>query len=404
MPASSVNSMPRVHAFFAQAQSTHFEQTRLCPKTPVGYILSMSRIRFRIVPPVDRSAEGVFISGSSESLGSWDPAKALRLEWHPPFHTAEIEEPTGSRFEYKITRGSWEREEVDAHGNVPNNLSHEVWLDATLQHTVADWKDRFSGRLTHDVMTSRLLAQDRELLIWLPPAYSRESDHRFPLVILHDGDSIFDPALSQPSGIDLAADEWASMLARRGMMPESIVVGVRHPEGFSPEDITLRDYELSPELGGEGYSRFVAQELVAHMDQHYRTIASPTSRILGGVGLGALNAFHTVLQHPGIFGGIACLSTSFEDVSQSLPENCPALRLLEKTSALDISLRMHFDFGDQEIDECYEGYHHILASLLESKGWTQGREFQIQRIPGAGHTPISWRTRLGNALSFASRS
>ena len=369
-----------------------------------GIIYPMSRIRFRIVPPVDRSAEGVFISGSSDELGGWDPAKALRLTWQPPFHTGEIESPTGSHFEYKITRGSWEREAVDAHGNVPSNLSHEVWLDATLQHTVADWKDRFSGRLTRDVMGSRLLTQDRELLIWLPPAYSRESEHRFPLIILHDGDAIFDPLLSQPSGIDLAADEWASMLARRGMMPESIVVGVRHPEGFSPEDITLRDYELSPEHGGEGYSHFVAQELVAHMDQHYRTIATPASRILGGVGLGALNAFHTALRHPGVFGGIACLSTSFEDVSQSLPATCTALRVLEEMPTLDKKLRMHFDYGNQEIDECYEGYHNLLASLLRSKGWIDGREFQIQRIPGAGHTPISWRARLGNALRFAARS
>jgi enterochelin esterase-like enzyme len=367
-------------------------------------VSSMSRIRFRIVPPVDRSSEGVFISGSSEALGCWDPSRALRLTWQPPFHTGEIEAPTGSHFEYKITRGSWEREVVDAHGNVPGNLSHEVWLDATLQHTVADWKDRFSGRLTREVMGSRLLAQDRELLIWLPPAYSRDSDHRFPLIILHDGDAIFDPALSQPSGIDLAADEWVSMLSRRGMMPESIVVGVRHPEGFSPEDITLRDYELSPELGGEGYAGFIAQELVAHMDQHYRTIASPSSRILGGVGLGALHAFHTALRHPGIFGGLACLSTSFEDISQSLPTNCAALRLLEETPTLPKNLRMHFDYGDQEIDECYEGYHSLLASSLRSKGLVEGREFQIQRIPGAGHTPISWRARLGNALSFAARS
>jgi enterochelin esterase-like enzyme len=140
------------------------------------------------------------------------------------------------------------------------------------------------------------------------------------------------------------------------------------------------------------------------MDQHYRTIASPASRILGGVGLGALNAFHTALRYPGIFGGIACLSTSFEDVSQSLPSNCAALRLLEETPVFDTKLRMHFDYGDQDIDECYEGYHQTLASLLLSKGLVEGREFQIQCIPGAGHTPISWRARLGNALNFASRS
>ena len=361
----------------------------------------MSRIRFRIIPPVDRPSDPVFVSGSREALGLWDPAKALPLKYNPPFHTGEIEAPTGLHFEYKITRGSWEREAVEAHGDVPGNLSHEVWLDATLQHTVADWKDRFKGRLTRDVMSSRLLAQDRELLIWLPEGYSRESEHRFPLIVLHDGDGIFDPRLSMPSGIDLAADEWASLLARRGIIPESIVVGVRHPEGFSPEDITLRDYELSPELGGVGYACFITQELVPHMDQHYRTIASPASRLLGGVGLGALNAFHTALMHPGVFGGAACLSTSFEDVSQSIPTACAALRLLEEIPTLDKNLRIYFDYGDQEIDECYEGYHHMLASLLISKGWTEGVQFLIRRIPGAGHNPLSWRARLGEALSFA---
>lgn len=364
----------------------------------------MSRIRFRVVPPVDRSSEEVFVSGSCEPLGCWDPARALRLDWHEPFHIGEIDVPTGSRFEYKITRGSWECESVDAHGNVPWNFSHEVWLDATRQHTVADWKDRFSGRLVRDVMFSRLLAHERELLIWLPPAYSHRPDLRFPVIVLHDADSLFDPALSEPGGIDLAADEWASLLARRGVIPESIVVGIRHPQGFSEDDIPLRDSELSPELGGEGYARFVATELIPHMDQHYRTIASPASRILGGTGLGALNAFHTVLWHPGVFRGVACLSTSFEDVSQSLPAVCGGLRLLEKIPSLDPGLRMHFDYGDQQVDECYAGYHEILAELLRSKGWVEGKEFQIRRIPGAGHTPLSWRERLGNALAFAARS
>jgi len=156
-------------------------------------------------------------------------------------------------------------------------------------------------------------------------------------------------------------------------------------------------------MGGDGYAAFIAQELVAHMDQHYRTIAAPPSRILGGVGLGALHAFHTALRHPGVFGGLACLSTSFEDISQSIPSHCAALRLFEETPALDKNLRMHFDYGDQEIDECYESYHTLLASHLRSKGLVEGHQFQIQRTPRAGHTPLSWRTRLGKALTFASR-
>jgi enterochelin esterase-like enzyme len=140
------------------------------------------------------------------------------------------------------------------------------------------------------------------------------------------------------------------------------------------------------------------------MDQHYRTIASPASRILGGVGLGALNAYHTLLRHPGVFGGIACLSTSFEDVSQSLPANSAALRLLEGMPAMDKNLRMHFDYGDHELDECYEGYHSILGESLRAKGLVEGRQFRIQRVSGSGHNPLAWRTRLGDALSFAAHS
>ncbi|MFM8364305.1 MAG: carbohydrate-binding module family 20 domain-containing protein [Verrucomicrobiota bacterium] len=150
---------------------------------PRLYLGRMSRIRFRIVPPVDRPSGAVYISGNHPALGSWNPAGALPLVFDGVFHTASIEADTGYHIEYKIHRGSWEMEEVEAFGNVAQNHSHEVWLDATLHHTVADWKDRYAGRLTRERLHSRVLAGERELAIWLPPAMPASRRFDFPLFI-----------------------------------------------------------------------------------------------------------------------------------------------------------------------------------------------------------------------------
>jgi enterochelin esterase-like enzyme len=289
---------------------------------------------------------------------------------------------------------------VDAYGQVLPNACHDVWLDAVLQHVVADWKDRYCGRLTHERIHSRVLAGERELLIWLPPSYALDSLHRYPVIFLHDGANVFDPKSSIVTGVDWAADEWVNFLTAKGAIAESIVIGICHPEGFTEDSISARDFDLSLEMGGAAYAQFVATELVPFIDQHYRTIAKSKSRVLGGAGLGALNSFHTALNHPGVFGGFVCLSTSFEDVSGVLPAQASQLKALEAEPALEKGIRIYFDHGDHGLDECYEVYHHMLDTLLREKGWQQGSEFKIACVPGGSHTEISWRQRFGDALRF----
>ena len=360
----------------------------------------MSKIRFQIVPPLDRSEEPVFITGSIPALGNWQPESGLRLEWKPPYHAGGIEAETGGHFEYKINRGSWETEAVDACGDVPANYAHEVWLDATLRHTAADWKDRYQGRLTREVVPSRVLAGSRELLVWLPHSYATDAGRRFPLIVLHDGANVFDPLTSPFSGVDWAADEWVNLLSREGVLPEAIVVGVCHPEGFSEENETLRDFDLSPELGGAAYAQFLTTELITHLDTHYRTLAAPSARVLGGASLGGLMSFYVAIHHPGVFGKFACLSTAFEDVSQRVPDQSGQLRAVEAERALPAETRIYFDYGTHGLDECYEPYHRDLGALLRGKGWRDGREFSIVRVEGGSHDELSWRLRFGDALRF----
>jgi len=363
----------------------------------------MSKIRFQILPPIDCSEEAVRVTGNVPELGSWQPEHGLRLTWHPPFHLGEIEAETGTHLEYKIVRESWETEAVDAHGHVPGNLCHEVWLDATLHHTVADWKDRYSGRLTRDTVSSQTLAGERDLLVWLPHSYVTDADRRFPLIVLHDGANVFDPQTSPLSHVDWAVDEWVTRLAREGVLPEAIVVGVCHPEGFSDENESLRDFDLSPALGGAAYAEFVATELLAHLDTHYRTLATPEARLLGGAALGALNTLFTALHHPGTFGQFVCLSTSFEEVSERSPAQSGPWQALRDAPSLPTGVRMYFDHGTEGIDTRCQTAHDELRALLQNKGWQEGREFQIVRVAGGSHDELSWRQRFGDALRFLAR-
>ena len=87
-------------------------------------------------------------------------------------------------------------------------------------------------------------------------------------------------------------------------------------------------------------------------------------------------------------------------MSQSLPRDSAALRALEAEPALERDTRMYFDHGDQGLDECYRGYHDLLAEHLRAKGWIDGKQFSIREIPGGSHSEISWRARFGDALKF----
>ena len=65
------------------------------------------------------------------------------------------------------------------------------------------------------------------------------------------------------------------------------------------------------EFGGplkEKYSQMVAEEIVPFVDEHYRTLASPESRLNLGMGFASVPAIHSTFEHSEVFGNLACQS------------------------------------------------------------------------------------------------
>ena len=65
----------------------------------------------------------------------------------------------------------------------------------------------------------------RHVDIWLPPGYAEQPEVRYPVLYMHDGQNLFDPALAY-IGVDWGMDEAVLRWMERTGSPGAIVVGI----------------------------------------------------------------------------------------------------------------------------------------------------------------------------------
>ena len=140
---------------------------------------------------------------------------------------------------------------------------------------------------------------DRHVTVYLPPSYATDKDRRFAVLYLLHGyggrDDMFTRLLA-----NLA--ESADALAAAPGFSELIVV--------TPDPYTLHKgsmYSNSPTTGD--WERFIADDLVAYIDGHYRTLANRTSRGLAGHSMGGYGALRIGMKRPDVFMSLYLMSS-----------------------------------------------------------------------------------------------
>jgi len=148
---------------------------------------------------------------------------------------------------------------------------------------------------------------DRNVTVYLPPTYASDSARRYPTVyFLHAFESHSDNPIEQ---IKPSADRLASA---QGFSEPIIVV----PDGYTLHQGSM--YSNSPVTGD--WERFVAEELVAYIDSHYRTIAKPISRGLAGQFMGGYGALRIGMKRPDVFSSLYIMSACCLGMTDSAPE------------------------------------------------------------------------------------
>ena len=154
------------------------------------------------------------------------------------------------------------------------------------------------GRLVLHEAVASAHVKARNVSVWLPPGYEA-SDDTYPVLYMHDGQNLFDPATANFG--EWGVDEHLTRLIASGQVRAPIVVGVWNTNlrlrEYVPADLIaalpadMRD-EVQAIYGGpslsDAYLRFLVEELKPFIDGAYRTLSGPQDTMIAGSSMGGL--------------------------------------------------------------------------------------------------------------------
>lgn len=226
-------------------------------------------------------------------------------------------------YEYKITRGGWDRVECKSQGIGVTNRVLKVEGPATIEINVEEWQDHFpplkrtstsskSVRIIDTAFWMPQLKRKRRVWIYLPEDYAT-SPKRYPVLYMHDGQNVFDDATSY-------AGEWGvDEFLDSTRMKKCIVVGIdnggdKRLNEYCPYDFSLTGIAANNKTNkGEGglYADFLVKTLKPFIDKRYRTAKDKKNTFIAGSSMGGLISLYAVLKYPTVFGGVAVFSPAF---------------------------------------------------------------------------------------------
>lgn len=360
------------------------------------------RVTFVLTSPDLPDDTSVYITGGIEQLGMWNPGKVKMDSKGNHVWSKEILLSRQMSIEYKYTLGSWEREGANATGAPLQNLEAKINQSTTIKDTILFWtrtgqhKVVVRGQITGTVKYHRGMKgaglQDRDLIVWLPPGYETDKHARYPVVYMHDGQNVVDPATSS-FGVDWQIDETADALIKKQSIPPLIVVGIYNtPDRFK---------EYTPGETGSAYVSFVVKTVKPLIDSTYRTKRDRKNTIVGGSSAGGIISFMIVWEHPETFSKAICMSPAFKSPG-SLRMNFDYVKVVAGSKKRE-NVFFYIDNGGVGLESQLQPGIDEMIRALKEKGYKEQKDFVYIVDPNARHFEADWAKRFPNALMLALR-
>ncbi|HEX2912588.1 MAG TPA: alpha/beta hydrolase-fold protein [Chloroflexia bacterium] len=247
----------------------------------------------------------------------------------------------------------------------------------------------------------------RNVDVWSPPGYDEQTGTRYPVIYMHDGQNLFDPALST-FGVTWGVAETLTELINE-KFGGAIVVGVWNSgEGRARDYMPQKPLETAEaaalksdfiaQKNGESvsdrYLRFLVEELKPFIDKTYRTLPDQTNTFIMGSSMGGLISLYALEEYPEVFSRAGCLSTHWTIGGELLVD------LMGSALPKPDNHKLYFDYGTVGLDSDYEPYQQRMDRILEVSGYTRGEDFLSLKFEGEEHSERAWSKRLAIPLRF----
>ncbi len=343
-----------------------------------------------IAPQTTPTDAEIFIAGNHESAGDWNPGLVKMDKVNELIWSKTLLLPSDYSFEFKITRGSWTNEAIYKEGEIPPNQKINLMHDTTITLRPINWKDFvFSKSETiigsvkyHRNVYGDGLNYPRDLIVWLPPSYETDITKRYPVLYMHDGQNIIDPATSF-IGYDWHVDEVSDSLIKAGKMREIIIVGIYN----SPD----RADEYDDTKLGRAYRKFIIERVKPLIDSTYRTLPDRDNTAVMGSSMGGLISFLIVWHHSDIFSQAGCISPVFRP---------NFIKEVENYSGPEKNIRIYIDNGGVGLDKQLQNGCDSMLIALRKIGFMDGRDLEWFCDPRAEHNEYAWAKRVWRPLMF----
>lgn len=139
-------------------------------------------------------------------------------------------------------------------------------------------------------------ATDRDAIVFLPPSYAHDKHRRYPvLYALH--------------GYSIGAEQWTHEIHVPQTIEGAFAQGAKEMIVVLPDSKTLHNGSMySSSVTTGDFENFIAHDLVAYIDSHYRTIPARESRGLVGHSMGGYGATRIGMKHSDVFGSLYIMS------------------------------------------------------------------------------------------------
>jgi enterochelin esterase-like enzyme len=247
---------------------------------------------------------------------------------------------------------------------------------------------------SHDV-PSQWIDGPRRVTVWTPGSATGSRSVRAealppPLLILHDGQNLFDPDRAHRPGHTWQVAETVEKLVESGRIPPIVVAGVDHAGKGRIREMTPTEGDHPGAGLGHRYGRFLVEELVPFLEQEYEVDPTAGNLSMGGSSLGGLVTLAVAQQYPGRFNRLLVMSPSV------WWDDGVMLRRVRR-QPLAPQTRVWVDMGLKENPGSIPPVRRLRRILIDQ---LDAGNLNGVFDPVGEHTEDAWASRLPDALSW----